>query len=304
MSPVQDQIKVKTNRRNQDNIDDIAFDDETFKFVQNQDSGEGTPSKIGKSYSKNDVPTVDLKQQLENTLQNARILSESIKLQINEISTRESLLKDSIANGRSGVSAVTVTSMGRPPRFYMVRDGFWSLCNGLLQLPSQTQTANLFSELFSMPRCIGHEMSTQQDQCTFNSLIKYETVPTIRRLEYSEDDFLCLKNTFNTTLERYMSVPRRIINDTCQDGIIRSLEDNVAKCGLRVMTEYTYYPSRGYAASTSLPLEYCNEPDGACKLVIAWHVSNATVENFEFLENEQGFKKFFIKADSYIEHVI
>ncbi|CAH0402806.1 unnamed protein product [Chilo suppressalis] len=301
MLPIQDQINAKTTRRNQD-MDDIAFEDETLKVTQ--DSTESTPIKVVKSYSRNDMPTVDLKVQLENTLQSATILTESLKLQIDEISTRESILKDAIVNGRSGLSAVRVTSMGRPPRSYMVRDGSWSLCKGLVQFPSHEQSSNLFSELFYTPRCIGHEMSSQQDPCAFNSLIKYETVPTIRRFEYSEDDFLCLKKTFNTTLERYMSVPRQIINDTCQDGIVRSLEDNVAKCGLRVMTEYTYYPSRSFSTSTSLPLEYCTEPDGACKLIIAWHVSNATVENFEFLENEQDFKKFFITAENNIEHFV
>ncbi|KAL4711774.1 hypothetical protein ACJJTC_005943 [Scirpophaga incertulas] len=129
-----------------------------------------------------------------------------------------------------------------------------------------------------------------QDYCVFNSVTKYETVPTTRRLEYSEDEFLCLKQSFNTTLERYFSVPREVIDKTCKNGIVRSLENNIATCGVRVLTEYSYYP-REY--TSSLSLDYCTQADGSCKLTIAWHVSNVTIENFEFI-NELNFKTFFL----------
>lgn len=78
-------------------------------------------------------------------------------------------------------------------------------------------------------------------------------------------------------------------------GIIRSLEDNKMQCGIRILSEYSYYPHRSISSLAPLPLEYCAEPDGACKLIVAWHVSNATVENFEFLKNEPNFKKYFMK---------
>lgn len=74
-------------------------------------------------------------------------------------------------------------------------------------------------------------------------------------------------------------------------GVIRSLEENVAECGLRVLSEYLYYPS----SAASVPLEYCA---GACRLLAAWHLSNTTIENFEFLKDEPGFKKYFVKSDS------
>jgi hypothetical protein len=70
------------------------------------------------------------------------------------------------------------------------------------------------------------------------------------------------------------------------------------------MAEYTYYPTQGYDIASSLPIEYCSEVDGSCKLIVAWHVSNATIENFEFLKDEEGFKKFFIKPTSYFEHAM
>lgn len=93
-----------------------------------------------------------------------------------------------------------------------------------------------------------------------------------------------------------------IDQDLLLTGTVRSLEENVEKCGVRVMSEYTYYPSRNSALG--LPLEYCTEPDGACKLIMAWHISNATIENFEFLKNELGFKKYFIKSGEQVEHAM
>lgn len=77
--------------------------------------------------------------------------------------------------------------------------------------------------------------------------------------------------------------------------MIRSLDDNMMECSMRVLSEYNYYPNRGYA-NAEVPLEYCVESDGACKLIVAWHVSNATIENFEFLKSEPNFKKYFMKS--------
>lgn len=75
------------------------------------------------------------------------------------------------------------------------------------------------------------------------------------------------------------------------------------ECGTRTLSEYSFYPSRSSAAA-SLPLEYCAEKDGSCKLIVAWHISNITIENFEFLKNEHNFKKYFIKSGPYLEHVM
>lgn len=238
--------------------------------------------------------TVGLKVKLEYTLENAKTLAETLKAQILELSAKETKLKDAITNGRSGISALTVSILGQRPRSYLIREGTWTLCTGIIQTPSPVASTNFFNGLFSMPRCIGQEVPIRQDPCVFNSVIKYETIPTQRRLLYTEDDYFCLKSTFNTTLEQYMSVPRRLINDTCTNGIIRSLEDNKMQCGIRVLSEYAYYPHRS-TTTTPLPLEYCAEADGACKLIVAWHISNATVENFEFLKNEPNFKKYFMK---------
>lgn len=84
---------------------------------------------------------------------------------------------------------------------------------------------------------------------------------------------------------------------------MRSITDNVQECGVRVLSEYTYYPNKDETTSI-LPLEYCTGRNGSCKLIVAWHVTNKTVENFEFLDSDPNFKKFFIKSDAYVETFI
>ncbi|XP_026745179.1 uncharacterized protein LOC113506539 [Trichoplusia ni] len=294
MGPVQGQFQGDSQRR---------FDDD-LKMVQ-MSQYQDSPKEAEYHMSNNEMNTVNLKIKLEDTLRTAKSLAETLKVQIIELVARENLLKEAIVNGRPGVSTLTVSTMSQVPRSYIIRDGRWMLCNGMIQFPVQSQTSstNLFNGLFTEPRCIGREVSTVQDPCVFNSVIKYEVVPTTRRLVYTEDDYLCLKPSFNKTLERYMSVTRQLINETCKNGIIRSLAENTLECGIRVLSEYSFYPHRSSAAAT-LPLEYCTEKDGSCKLIVAWHVSNATIENFEFLKNEHNFKKYFIKSGPYIEHVI
>lgn len=90
---------------------------------------------------------------------------------------------------------------------------------------------------------------------------------------------------------RYFSFP----------GTVRSYVDNIKQCGIRVLSEYTFYPHTNSAASL-LPFEYCDEKDGSYKMIVAWHISNSSVENFEFLKNENNFKKYFIQSEPYIEH--
>ncbi|KAJ8711365.1 hypothetical protein PYW07_008607 [Mythimna separata] len=253
----------------------------------------------------NQMSAVNLKIKLDQTLRTAKMLADTLKVQIRELIARETMLKEAITDGRLGVTTLTVSTMSQGPRSYIIRDGRWTLCNGMIQYPvaSQTSSTNLFNGLFSEPRCIGREVVTVQDPCVFNSVIKYEVIPSTRAAEYTEEEFLCLKPAFNTTLERYMSVTRQIMNDTCKDGVVRSLADTNLDCGVRIMSEYSFYPRKSSAAAT-LPLEYCIEQDGSCKLIVAWHVSNASIENFEFLKNENNFKKYFIKSGPYIEHII
>lgn len=50
--------------------------------------------------AKNDLTTSSLKAKLENTLQNAKMLAETLKEQIKEVSAREAMLKEAIVNGR------------------------------------------------------------------------------------------------------------------------------------------------------------------------------------------------------------
>ncbi|XP_037292596.1 uncharacterized protein LOC115450939 isoform X2 [Manduca sexta] len=294
MTPIQDELS-------NDAIGLKMFNDEELRMVPVTDSYEAPTSKNNDFIYRADDDAINasLRNKLENTLQNAKILANTLQEQIVAVSVWENLLKEAIVNGRSGTTAVTVTTMGQAPRSYTIRDSAWTLCDGIIQYPSTS--FNVFNELLSVPKCIGQEISSRRDPCVFSSVIKYETVPIQRQLEYTEDDYLCLKSSFNTTLAQYMSVTRNLINETCKNGLIRSLTDNIMECGLRVMSEYTFYPHRGSTAS-GLPLEYCTERDGSCKLIIAWHISNTTVENFEFLKNEQSFKKFFIKPSTYIEH--
>uniref|UniRef100_A0A2A4IUK2 Uncharacterized protein n=1 Tax=Heliothis virescens TaxID=7102 RepID=A0A2A4IUK2_HELVI len=300
MAPIQDEFKGSAANRRSDG---------DLRMVQvSQDPDESKKTQLAETSDPkmpNLLSAVNLKIKLEETLRTAKVLAETLKIQISDLIGRESVLKDAITNGRLGVSTLTVSTMSQVPRSYMIRDGRWTLCNGMIQFPvaSQASSSNLFNGLFSEPRCIGREVGTVQDPCVFNSVIKYDVVPTKRALEYKEDEYLCLKPTFNITLERYMSVTKQVINDTCKDGIIKSLADNNLECGLRILSEYSFYPHRSSAAA-SLPLEYCIEKDGSCKLIMAWHVSNSTIENFEFLKNEHNFKKYFIKNGPYIDHVI
>lgn len=60
-------------------------------------------------------------------------------------------------NFRSGVTTLTVTSTGRALHSYMIRDGFWSLCEGIIQYPN-VPTSNSYTDMYSVPRCIGQEV--------------------------------------------------------------------------------------------------------------------------------------------------
>lgn len=48
----------------------------------------------------NELSTANLKTKLDETLQNAKKLAESLRVQIMELISREALLKEAIANGR------------------------------------------------------------------------------------------------------------------------------------------------------------------------------------------------------------
>lgn len=94
-----------------------------------------------------------------------------------------------------------------------------------------------------------------------------------------------------------------IYNKNSFPGVIKTLPENILDCGLRVLLEYVYYPNRSQL-HRELAFEYCTEKDGACKLTVGWHLSNTSIENFEFLKTENNFKKFFIKNDHYLEPFI
>ncbi|XP_050677619.1 uncharacterized protein LOC126974209 [Leptidea sinapis] len=258
---------------------------------------EGNPKYYESKVMFDGISTNTLKLKLETTLQTANDLAETLRQQISKIEKRERVLKDSIVNGRSGVTTLSLTTMGRLPKTYIIRDGFWSICNGLLQHPVSTQSnTNLFSEIFSTPRCIGQEIQSIRDPCAFNSIIKYETIPSRRRSIYQEDDYFCLKSNFNSSLEQYLSVPKRIVNETCNAGTVRSLAENTMECGTRILSDYTYYPRQDVLED--LPLEYCSGSEIApsCKLIVAWQLSNATIENFDMLYDDQDFKKQFVNS--------
>ncbi|VVD02147.1 unnamed protein product [Leptidea sinapis] len=140
------------------------------------------------------------------------------------------------------------------------------------QIISTQSNTNLFSEIFSTPRCIGQEIQSIRDPCAFNSIIKYETIPSRRRSIYQEDDYFCLKST------------------------VRSLAENTMECGTRILSDYTYYPRQDVLED--LPLEYCSGSEIApsCKLIVAWQLSNATIENFDMLYDDQDFKKQFVNS--------
>ncbi|XP_072934795.1 uncharacterized protein [Epargyreus clarus] len=272
------------------------FDDRYQNENLNKDTSYGVIS--------GETMSMSLTDKLKNTLQNAKALAETLKSQIISIAAQEKMLKETIVSGRSGVTVLTVLSTAKLPRTYIIRDGFWTLCNGMIQYPTNGQgSANVFSELFAAPRCIGQEIRSRQDPCVFNSIVKYETIPRRRGIIYTEDDFLCLKPSFNHTLEQYLSVPRFVVNETCRDGLVKRLTDNSLDCGLRVMSEYTYYP-HDVTASRDLPLEYCTERDGACKLIVAWHISNSSIENFELIKNDKAFKKFFMNIDAHSSQIV
>lgn len=99
------------------------------------------------------------------------------------------------------------------------------------------------------------------------------------------------------------STKEKVLTHFTFTGTVRSYNENMKLCGIRVLSEYSFYPHRSSAAAL-LPLEYCNEKDGSCKMIIAWHVSNSSVENFEFMKNENNFKKYFIQAGPFLEHAM
>ncbi|XP_045454250.1 uncharacterized protein LOC123663625 [Melitaea cinxia] len=240
-----------------------------------------------------------LKTNLEEVLKTATILTEALKKEISIVEERERILKETIVNGRWGTTTLTVSTTDRPPRTYIIRNGIWTLCNGLIQYPIVKEAYNIYTELFSTPRCIGQEVTSKRDPCVFSSLIKYETIPISRRSFYVEDDYLCLKPSFNKTLETYMTVPKRIVDETCKNGTVTSLISNILNCGVRILSEYVYYPFKD--ENTSLPWEYCDDQDGSCKLMVGWHVSNKSIENFELFKNDQNFKKLFMTKNSPVE---
>lgn len=87
-----------------------AFDEDSLRMVRvmedvteaaqtnnNNLMVEGLSAPI---LAKNDLTTSSLKAKLENTLQNAKMLAETLKEQIKEVSAREAMLKEAIVNGR------------------------------------------------------------------------------------------------------------------------------------------------------------------------------------------------------------
>ncbi|KPJ15981.1 Cadherin-related tumor suppressor [Papilio machaon] len=236
----------------------------------------------------NVIQTRNLRVTLETILGNAKKLADSLKAQISIVQEKEERLKDTIVNGRFGITTLTVSTLRKLPKNYIIRDGYWTLCNGILQHPTTEEvTAAAFSDLYAVPRCIGQEVTSKPDPCVFNSVIKYDTIPSQKRPEYSEDEYLCLKPTFNTTLEQYFSVTKRIVNQTCKSGVIRSIADNVLECGVRVLSDYTYYPNK--EVTSYLPLEYCEGTQGSCNLIVAWHLSNSSVTDTN--DNPPAFKE-------------
>lgn len=75
--------------------------------------------------------------------------------------------------------------------------------------------------------------------------------------------------------------------------MIKGLKDNLIKCGVRILTEYNYYPNRNLLPADIL--DYCTENDGSCKLMVAWYLSNSSIEHFEVLSDDNNFKKNFLK---------
>ncbi|XP_022112497.2 uncharacterized protein LOC110991446 [Pieris rapae] len=230
-----------------------------------------------------------VKLKLVSTLKSAKELADTLKKQIGDIEIKERYLKEAIAYGKSGVTTVNVLTTSRDPQTYIIRDGYWYICDGVVQ--NSIASENIFREI-SIPKCIGQEIPSIRDPCVFNSIIKFETIPTTRRAIYEEDNFLCLKPNFNLTLEKYQSVPKQVVYDTCKKGSIKSLADNLMSCGTRILADYTYYPNRKLPTDLQ---EYCTEIDGSCKLIVAWHLSNSSIENHETISNDKAFKRTFLK---------
>ncbi|CAF4884623.1 unnamed protein product [Pieris macdunnoughi] len=258
------------------------------------DQYKWTPQNVELSRAKDSQDVTDdllaVKLKLVSTLKSAKELAGTLKKQIGDIEIKERYLKEAIAYGKSGVTTLNVFTTSRDPRTYIIRDGFWYICDGLVQ--NSIASRNIFSDI-SVPKCIGQEIPSIRDPCVFNSIIKYETIPTVRRAIYEEDNFLCLKPNFNLTLEQYQSVPKQVVNDTCKKGTIKSLSDNLMGCGARILAEYSYYPNRNILPADLQ--EYCAEIDGSCKLIVAWHLSNSSIENHETLSNDKNFKRTFLK---------
>ncbi|CAH2051908.1 unnamed protein product, partial [Iphiclides podalirius] len=308
MTPIRDQYSSKgTSGRQYNKMDTKILDSERAKIPMGKEMFEVPKNNLLILSSPNTTPSQysSLKVKLETVLHNAKELAVSLKSQITVVEERERALKEAIVEGRYGVTTLTVSTLRRLPRKYIIRDGFWTLCNGIVQHPPSSQDANaaVFGDLYSVPRCVGQEVASKPDQCVFNSVIKYDTVPTTRDLEYSEGEYLCLKPGFNNTLEQYYSVTKKLVDRTCKNGVIKSLDDNISECGLRVLSEYTFYPNKNAGASY-LPLEYCEEKQGACKLIVAWQISNSTIENFEYIKDDPNFKSYFIKSGSFVNTVI
>lgn len=74
---------------------------------------------------------------------------------------------------------------------------------------------------------------------------------------------------------------------------MRTIEDNIKECGVRTLSEYTFYPYK-FTSAKALPLEYCMENDGVCKLLVGWNMMNETINNYEYLKDDVDFKKFFM----------
>ncbi|XP_045539138.1 uncharacterized protein LOC123722184 isoform X1 [Papilio machaon] len=307
LTPIRDQYKESGRRMNK--IDIKMLDGDKLKLFSGSPEVLEIPrNNLLLQTTSNMTPvnvlqTQNLRVTLETILGNAKKLADSLKAQISIVQEKEERLKDTIVNGRFGITTLTVSTLRKLPKNYIIRDGYWTLCNGILQHPTtQEVTAAAFSDLYAVPRCIGQEVTSKPDPCVFNSVIKYDTIPSQKRPEYSEDEYLCLKPTFNTTLEQYFSVTKHIVNQTCKSGVIRSMADNVLECGVRVLSDYTYYPNK--EVTSYLPLEYCEGTQGSCNLIVAWHLSNSSVENFEFIKDDLNFKNYFMKSATFLNNAL
>lgn len=80
-------------------------------------------------------------------------------------------------------------------------------------------------------------------------------------------------------------------------GTVRSLDENIKECGERTLSEYTFYPYKSASAGT-LPLEYCAQTrvQTICKLLVGWHMSKQSTNNFEYLKDDVHFKNYFMDS--------